>query len=359
MIQEISENRFEVGYDVGFSSTLKDKGISLAISTYQAGKLIFISPSSRNKIRQTPVSLKKPMGIALHEKKMAIATLDQIQIYAHEEDLAHRNLFNNDIDYDKLYLPRGVYLCGNNDLHDLEYGHNGLWAVNTRFSCLATFDVNYSFTPRWLPPFVKELTPDDQCHLNGMALLDGKPKYVTALGKTNKKEDWKNNITNGGILMNVPEGEIILDNLPMPHSPRLYNNKLYILLSATGEIMEYDIEKNKSEIIFQTGRFIRGLSIHDGLFYIAHSEIRKSSSTFEKLKDRHLLDNAGIIIIDPEKKKMLGQLTYYTTVKEIFDVQVLDNTQTIAMLTPNDQRHTNAITTKLGAYWAKNGFTSE
>lgn len=32
---------------------------------------------------------------------------------------------------------------------------------------------------------------------------------------------------NSGVLMSVPDGEIIMDKLAMPHSPRFYQEKLY------------------------------------------------------------------------------------------------------------------------------------
>jgi hypothetical protein len=53
--------------------------------------------------------------------------------------------------------------------------------VNTAFSCLCTLDGRHSFVPRWRPPFITSLAAEDRCHLNGMAMADGAPKYVTAL----------------------------------------------------------------------------------------------------------------------------------------------------------------------------------
>ena len=105
------------------------------------------------------------------------------------------------------------------------------------FSCLCKVDDHYSFTPYWTPPFVSQLAHEDRCHLNGMAMEDGLPRYATAFNKGDKRQSWRENVTTTGILMDVHSNETICEGLPMPHSPRLYDGKLYLLLSATGELV--------------------------------------------------------------------------------------------------------------------------
>src|SRR5437588_12620439 len=81
-----------------------------------------------------------------------------------------------------------------------------LWFVNTRFSCLAVRSTLYSFVPTWRPPFVTALAPEDRCHLNGLGLRDGRPRYVTALGRTDTPAGWRDDKKSGGILMRLPNG---------------------------------------------------------------------------------------------------------------------------------------------------------
>ena len=69
-------------------------------------------------------------------------------------------------------------VTGEIQCHEIAWGStdNGepdLWIVNTLFSCLAGLDPRYSFVPRWRPPFVSALAPQDRCHLNGLAMRDG------------------------------------------------------------------------------------------------------------------------------------------------------------------------------------------
>ena len=346
----MEEKRFKISYNKKVAELLTELKASIVISTYQAGKLIFIGSKNNTSLYQVPISFKKPMGIALLDNKMAVATLDEIQIFSASKALA--KLYpNNPGKYDKLFLPRATYYCGETDLHDLGFANGGLWAVNTRFSCISTYDINYSFTPRWAPPFITELFPEDRCHLNGMAMINKKPAFVTALSKTNIKDGWRANITKTGILMNVPEGEIILENLPMPHSPRIINNSLYLLLSATGEIIKVN-EKNKSyQTITKINGFIRGLAEYKNYLFVGLSKIRKTSKTFNQLPITDHADYSGIVIIRLSDGHIMGEIKYESTVEEIYDVQILPDLVLPGLISPNDEKHKLAVTTKHISFW--------
>jgi uncharacterized protein (TIGR03032 family) len=349
---EKKENRFQITYDKSIAKLLTEIKSVIVISTYQAGKVIFIGAKNETLLNQSPISFKKPMGIALLDNKMAIATLDEIQVFSNSEELA-KHFPYSDEDFDALYLPRATYYCGETDLHDLNFAKGGLWAINTSFSCISSYDINYSFIPRWKPPFITNLMPEDRCHLNGMATIDSVPAYVTALGQTNVKGGWRENITSGGVLMKVPSGEIILDNLAMPHSPRIINNELYLLLSATGEIIKCDVERKTYEVIYKVSGFIRGMAFYENYIFVGLSKARKSSKTFSKLPVAEMSDYAGIIVIDLKSKTKIGEIRYQTTVEEIFDVQILPNTINPGLMNTDDNRHKLAVTIKNNSFWKK------
>jgi uncharacterized protein (TIGR03032 family) len=65
----------------------------------------------------------------------------------------------------------------------MAWAGDDLWVVNTRFSCLCTLDDRFSFVPRWRPPFVPALAAEDRCHLNGLAMADGRPRYAPSSAK--------------------------------------------------------------------------------------------------------------------------------------------------------------------------------
>jgi uncharacterized protein (TIGR03032 family) len=136
--------------------------------------------------------------------------------------------------YRHLLVPRATLFCGDIDAHDLVWIGGRLFAANTRFSCIAEIDGRYSFVPVWQPPFITELLPDDRCHLNGLATVDGRIHYATAFGRTDTRRGWSDDRFHSGVLIEVPSGKIMLDNLCMPHSPRVFDGDLYLLDSGTG-----------------------------------------------------------------------------------------------------------------------------
>lgn len=189
---------FACTYTPNVPELLAQLNCSLAVSTYQAGKVIFLSPKNEEKLIQLPRTFNKAMGIALHEDKMAIACKDEVIVLKNSKDLAHHYPRKPNV-YDALYMPRLTYHTGALDVHDLDWGDDGLYAVNTSFSCLIKIDENFSFTPVWKPPFISKLASEDRCHLNGMCIKDGKPKYVTAFNTGDTPQSWREVVTTGGI----------------------------------------------------------------------------------------------------------------------------------------------------------------
>src|SRR5690606_5568288 len=105
--------------------------------------------------------------------------------------------------------------------------------------------------------------------LNGLVLKNGIPQYVTALGATNTPQGWRANITIGGILIDVTDNTTILQNLPMPHSPQFYNGELYLLLSATGQLIKVNMTNKNYEVIKNVEGFCRGMDIIGDYAFIA------------------------------------------------------------------------------------------
>ena len=84
------DNRYKISYSPNFADILSELGCTLAISTYQAGKVVFICADAKRSLLQIPVSFRKPMGIAVRGDNLAIATIDEIQIYSKNTILAKR-----------------------------------------------------------------------------------------------------------------------------------------------------------------------------------------------------------------------------------------------------------------------------
>ncbi len=199
-----------------------------------------------------------------------------------------------------------------------------LWLVNTRFSCLCTLDDEHSFVPRWRPPFITKYAAEDRCHLNGLAVVDDQVKYVSMLGTSDEAGGWRENKASGGQIMDVPSSEPVITGLSMPHSPRWYRDKLWVLESGEGSIGVCDLDTGKVETVAQLPGFTRGLSFLGPLAFIGLSEVRESA-TFGGLPLTGRLEErqCGVWVVNIETGQTIAFLRFEDMVQEIFAVHAL------------------------------------
>lgn len=181
-------------------------------------------------------------------------------------------------------------------------GQGELWVVNTRFGCLCTLDAAHSFTPRWRPPFVSALAPEDRCHLNGLGMVAGRPKCVTALGETDTAGGWRANKATGGLLLDIDDHKILLRGLSMPHSPRWYQGRLWLLESGQGSLAEVDLAQRSWRTTAQLPGFTRGLDFCGPLAFIGLSQVRETAvfsgiPLVQRLKER----TCGVWVVHTEQ----------------------------------------------------------
>ena len=296
---------------------------TLAVSTYQAGKLVFIGAQSDERLIQLPRTFARPMAIGVRGDELAISTTTTVELFVADDRMAPAYPRQTNT-YDTMYLPRRTWRTGHIDAHGLNWDADGnLWVVNTRFGCLAKLSDGYSFEPVWRPPFVSDVVPEDRCHLNGVAFQDDQPKFATCLSVTNEKAGWRANLPNDGVLLDVPTSETILTGLAMPHTPTLVNGTLYVLLSATGDLARVDVASGKLDVVQRVGGFVRGMDYYRSHLFIAYSKLRKNSSTFRDLPIADTANEAGIAIVHEPTGTLVGRIQYLQSVDEIFDVKVL------------------------------------
>lgn len=301
---------------------LDQLGISLAVSTYQAGKVILIR-NEDGVINTHFRAFHKPMGIAADASRLTIGGANTVWHYRNMPAVASK--LEPAGKHDACFLPREIHVTGDIDIHEMAYGADGeLWIVNTRFCALCTLDPEHSFNPVWRPPFVTALAPQDRCHLNGLCMVDGKPKYVTALGETDTQGGWRLNKASGGILMDVETDEILLRGLSMPHSPRWYQDRLWVLESGEGSLAWVDFQGQKLQTVTRLPGFTRGISFVGPLAFIGLSQVRESA-VFSgiPLVDRVQERSCGVWVVNIETGETLGFLRFEEGVQEIFAVQVL------------------------------------
>lgn len=343
--------RFTCTHSPKLPEILHQLKCTIALSTYQAGKVILVSAVNANRLIQLPRTFPKPMGIAVDPLRLAIATHTEVVVFNNASRMA-ANYPQQPHTYDALFLPRATYYTGEVDIHDLHWKGDALLAVNTRFSCLATIDHRYSFTPLWKPFFISRITPEDHCHLNGVAFDEGEPKYVTALGKTDVAEGWRKNKDKGGIAMDVSSNTIVAEGLAMPHSPRFYNGALYVLESASGNLVCIEPSSGKKDVVVSLNGFVRGMDRAGDYLFIGLSKLRKKSVAFNDLPIAAKSLFCGIVVVHLPTARVVAELKYEDSVEEIYDVRILQGLRRPGLLSAQKAEHRLALTTPEEDYWA-------
>jgi uncharacterized protein (TIGR03032 family) len=307
---------------------LRQLGASLLVTTYQAGKLVLIREEGHH-LNTHFRAFQAPMGLAFDGTRLAVGTT--LQVWEYVDVPAVTAKLDPPAKHDACFLPRASHVTGNIQGHELAWGNGGeLWVVNTRFSCLCTLDRSASFAPRWRPGFVTALEPSDRCHLNGLAMVDGRPMYVTALGATDEPAGWRANKARGGILIDVDSGDIITRDLSMPHSPRWYDGRLWVCESGAGSIGSVDERTGRYQPIAELPGFTRGLDFAGNLAFVGLSQVRESAvfsgiPITERLKEDER--TCGVCAVDLASGRVVALLRFDTTVQEIFAVTVLPGRQ--------------------------------
>lgn len=320
----------QVVHSANFPFILKELGISLFVTNYESGAFIILRADGDMLNTHLRV-FDKPMGMCFagDGQRLAIGTRMQLWQY-HNVPTATPKLDPPD-KHDACFLPIRSHVTGAIDIHEMAWGppptgndERELWFVNTKFSCLCTLHPRCSFVPRWRPSFVSELAPEDRCHLNGLALVDGQPRFVTALGATDTPAGWRPGKANGGVLMDVKLGKRIVNGLSMPHSPRWHRNKLYLLESGDGSIGVAEIGAGRYRKIAEVPGFTRGLDFVGQYAFIGLSQVRESAMfsgipITQRLEER----SCGVWMINVDTGDTVAWVRFEHVFKEIFAVQVV------------------------------------
>jgi uncharacterized protein (TIGR03032 family) len=341
----------------GFVEFMRQAKASLFVTTYQAGKVAILTQHQAG-VGMTLLDYAKPLGMAIRGKQMAVATLDRIIVFANDQllaedyspDPAKKNT------YDSLYLARASYFTGPLMAHDVAWVGDEILFVNTRYNCIASISQEYSFVPRWKPPFITGLVPEDRCHLNSMALVNGKIRYITALGQYDEAGKWRDTKANGGILMEVPSGEIVMRGLSMPHSVRWYRDKLWFLNSGTGELCIADLQNGKRISVASMQGYTRGLFFAGNYALVGLCQIREKH-TFGGLpvqqKHKELL--CGVAIIDIRTGQQVGLCKFTSGTQELYEVALVPRILRPTMRMPQEDMSRHPVSLQRGAFWLRLG----
>ena len=309
-------------HTANFPEVLRRLGASLLVSTYQAGKLVVLRADGE-RVNTHFRTFNRPMGLAADRERLAVGAFAEIAELRNMPATATR--LADPPRHDAVYLARRTHITGAIDVHEMAFTGDGtLWFVNTLFSCLCTLDARSSFVPRWRPSWVSHYAPEDRCHLNGLGLRDGEPRYVTALGRTDTPQGWRANKRDGGVLVDIGDGRILADGLSMPHSPRWHDGRLWVLESGRGALVAIDPASGARRDVARVPGFARGLDFIGSIAFIGLSQLRETNAfTDIPITEDNSERLSGVWAVDIERGATVALLKFTGGVQEIFAVQAL------------------------------------
>ncbi|MCB0907899.1 MAG: TIGR03032 family protein [Nocardioidaceae bacterium] len=328
MSQREEERATEVGFQhsADFASLLEAADCSLLISTYQAGQLVAVGTAD-GKPTFSFRGFDRAMGVAVGADRLAVAGKSQVWWLRDHAELAPS--IEPAGRFDRCWVPRSSSVTGAIHCHEIAWGTGAdgapeLWLVNTLFSCLASLDPRFSFVPRWRPPYISALAAQDRCHLNGLAMRDGAPAFVTVMSATDEPGGWRRARNDSGAVLDVATGEAVTTGLAMPHSPRWYDGALWVLNSGLGRLERVDPATGQRVGIAAVPGYARGLAFHGGLAFVGLSRIRETAIFGgAPIAAHHDELKCGVGVIEVASGTTVATLEFTSGVEEIFDVQVV------------------------------------
>lgn len=311
-----------------FLAWLYEARVSLAFTTYQTNRLFLIGLKEDGRLSAFERHFEHPMGLWTDGERMLMGT--RWQIWELADALPQGEQYRG---YDRVYVPRHAHTTGHVDSHDVVLdAEQRIVFVNTLYSCLAEISERYSFKPIWKPSFISKLAPEDRCHLNGLALADGRAAYVTAVSRSDAVAGWRDRRHSGGCVIDVEDDEIVLGNLSMPHSPRIYGDRLWLLNSGTGELGWVDQRAGHFEPVAFCPGYLRGLAFHGHYAIVGLSKPRRERAFSgleldERLRQKDTEARCGLWVIDLASGDVAHWMQIEGVVVELYDVAVLPATR--------------------------------
>lgn len=311
----------------GFEAWLDAQRTSLVFATPPA-KLFLVGLDGDGAVSIFERTFNKCMGLAqVDTRTLYLGT--RHHVWRLEDDLGEGGGGLTDDGYDRRFVPRHCSATGYLNTHDLGVEADGrVLLVNTRFGCLAEPRDDASFAPVWWPGFLPGPYPNDRCHLNGLAVRDGRARYVTAVGRSAEVDGWRAHRRDGGIVIDVPSDEIVATGMSMPHSPRWYRGRLWVANAGTGELGTIDLDRGTFEPFAFAPGFVRGLCFAGDYAVLGtsrprHGDLYSGLELDERLRAAGEDACLGLFVIDLRTGEIAEWLTIDGPVRELFEVIAL------------------------------------
>ncbi len=185
-------------------------------------------------------------------------------------------------------------------------------------------------------------------------MVDGRPRFLTALGTTDSPQGWRQDKLRGGVLLDIETGEVVLVG-PLDAAfaalggRQAFPAQLGGLRAAGG----------RPAARHQRGggappRIRQGLAAAGDFLFIGLSHLRHDHRVFGDLPIASAEGLfCGLLCIHLPTGRIAGELRYLRTCKEIYDVQVLPGRLRPGILGPDDKQARLALAVPGLATWAE------
>lgn len=318
---------FHITYTAGLTAWMAQNALSLAFTTYTAGKAVFIGPGLAGNVAVSERNFGHAMALRATGTGLYLSTKHQVWLFENGLEKGHH------LDgWDRIYMPRRAEVTGAVDVHDIHVDKKGrLLVAVTLYNCLAELDGKGSFSPLWRPAFISEIANEDRCHFNGFCLEDGEPAYATVVGKSDTAAGWREMRADGGMVIDMRNDQVVLGGLAMPHTPRIYRDELYVLEAGSGWFGRVERTKGIFERLTWLPGFLRGLSFHGDFAVIGLSKPRDRIFAGLPLDDeliqRGVEPECAVYVVHLSDGAVCHKLTITGSVEEIYDTAILGGTR--------------------------------
>lgn len=318
--------RVQTEFSRGLGDWLIDQQVGLVCSSYLTGYLLFIGVRADGMLVPSAASFSHAMGLVADSQRIYLGTKNEIWRL---ENILQSGELANDM-FDRFYAPRTAHLTGDINIHEMGVDANGnVLFINTRHSCLATISATHAFKPLWKPKFISRLAPEDRCHLNGLAMENGRARYVTACSTGDVLESWRDGRRDKGVLIDLDNDDIVADGFSMPHSPRIWGDFLYVLESGRGYLVRIDRRSGKREDLTFCPGFVRGMAFVSHYAVVTVSLPRHANfgglPIDAALKANGTDARCGLLVIDLRNGDIVQWFRFRGDITELFDVGLIPN----------------------------------
>ncbi len=320
------KDAFSLTSSRGFAEWLAGADVSLAFTTGAAGRffLVGLGPTGRPALIERTFARCKGLAVSADARTLFLASDYQLlrfdSVSQTGDGAGHQ---------DAVYSPHVAWITGDIDAQDIAVLPNRRPVfASALYSCVGAVSEGFSFRPLWRPPFVTRLASDDRCHLTGVALDKGQPRYVTLAGASDAADGWRAGRADGGLVMDMQTNAVLASGLALPHSPRVRDGQVWLLNAGAGELGFVEPGSDRLKVVAACPGFVRGLAF-TGPFAVVGVSLGRGEGGFDGLPLAQTLTAKGleprcaVLVIDTRTGETVEWLRIDGAVREIHAVELL------------------------------------